>query len=123
MECLCCYDDEVIIEDMNTCAEGHCFCKGCIKRSSEEVIGQGRLKFPCLSADCEGDIPMSVLQSVLPANVFSSVVRKIQEEEIKQADIPDLISCPFCPFATIMPNPEDKVFKCLSPECLKESCR
>ncbi len=49
---------------------------------------------------------------------------QIQEEEIRRADIPDLVSCPFCSFATIIPDDDpDKVFRCMNPECLKESCR
>lgn len=69
------------------------------------------------------DFPLKVLQDVLPTSVLSIVLRKMQEEEIRQADIPDLVSCPFCTFATIMPDEQDKVLKCLNPECLKESCR
>ncbi|GFR87623.1 E3 ubiquitin-protein ligase [Elysia marginata] len=121
-ECGCCYDDECLFEDLTSCPEGHLFCKTCVIRSTEAAFGEMKTKFPCL-ADCDQNIPLSVLQTVIPANLFSKIVQRMQEEEILQADIPDLVSCPFCPFATIMPNPDDKVFKCLNPECLKESCR
>lgn len=123
LECSCCFDDECLLEDMMACSDGHLFCKDCVKRSSETVIGDGKSQFPCLEADCEHVFPLSVIQVVLPHNSFSSLLRRLQEEEVKQADIPDLISCPFCSFATIMPDPENKVFKCLQPDCLKESCR
>lgn len=43
-------------------------------------------------------------------------------EEVKAAGIENLESCPFCDFATI-PNPESKLFQCLNPDCMKESCR
>lgn len=43
-------------------------------------------------------------------------------EEVKAAGIEDLELCPFCDFATI-PAPTDKIFRCLNPECMKESCR
>ncbi len=31
-ECTCCYDDEVLFEDMSTCPEGHLFCNECVRR-------------------------------------------------------------------------------------------
>ena len=34
-ECLCCYNDECLLEDMLACAGGHLFCKECIQRASE----------------------------------------------------------------------------------------
>lgn len=43
-------------------------------------------------------------------------------EEVKAAGIEDLEMCPFCDFATI-PAEADKIFRCLNPECMKESCR
>ncbi|XP_060079561.1 uncharacterized protein LOC132558953 [Ylistrum balloti] len=123
LECGCCYDDECLIEDMASCQDGHLFCKDCIKRSSEVAIGDGQCVFPCFTDNCDFQFPLPVLQAVMSPNMFSILLRRMQEEEVKQAAIPDLVSCPFCSFATIISNPNDKVFKCLNPECLKESCR
>ncbi|CAH1791817.1 unnamed protein product [Owenia fusiformis] len=122
-ECPCCCEDELLFEELAACEDGCLFCRECIKRSSEENIGSGKIKFPCLTGDCKAQFPTQVLQSVLPSKVFSNLLRKIQEEEIRQADIEGLESCPFCSFATIIDNPDEKIFKCLNPECLKESCR
>ena len=72
---------------------------------------------------CEAEFSVETLSKVLPAKTMSLCLRKMQEEAIRLADIQDLVSCPFCAFSTIMPNPEDKLFRCLNPECLKESCR
>lgn len=72
---------------------------------------------------CELEFPLPVLQELLSPTTFSLALRKMQEEELRLADIADLVSCPYCSFATIMPDPDDKVFKCMNPECLKESCR
>jgi TRIAD3 protein (E3 ubiquitin-protein ligase RNF216) len=49
MECGCCYDDECLFEEMAACADGHIFCKECIRRSSESAIGEGKTKFLCLT--------------------------------------------------------------------------
>ncbi|XP_060070591.1 uncharacterized protein LOC132550525 [Ylistrum balloti] len=123
LSCECCFDDECLFEDMTSCQDGHLFCKECVRRSSEVVIGDGKSSFPCLSDNCVYHFPLPVLQAVMSPNMFSILLRRMQEEEVKQAAIPDLVSCPFCSFATIISNPDDKVFKCLNPECLKESCR
>ncbi|CAG2064970.1 unnamed protein product, partial [Timema podura] len=50
------------------------------------------------------------------------MLQRKQMEEVKAAGIEDLESCPFCDFATILPN-DDKVFRCLNLDCMKESCR
>lgn len=61
-------------------------------------------------------------QTILKPELFSKVLEANQMEEIRAAGIEDLVQCPFCSYATIMP-PEQKVMVCLNPECLKESCR
>ena len=108
---------------MILCHQAHLFCVECIRLSTEEMIGQARYKFPCLSGepDCEYD-PI-ILKRVLSPRMFTLLQMKIQEAEIEAAGIEDLVSCPFCTFASIVPNKDDKVFKCLNPDCMKESCR
>ena len=123
MECGCCYDNEVLFEDMLTCPEGHLFCSTCVRRLVEVGVGEGKVHFACLAADCPQEFTTATLQNVLSSKTFSLVLRKMQEEELRNADIDDLVSCPFCTFSTIMPNPDDKVLRCLNPDCLKESCR
>lgn len=54
--------------------------------------------------------------------MFSKVVQKRQLQEVKAAGIEDLELCPYCDFATIPPA-GDKIFYCLNPECMKETCR
>ena len=48
-ECGCCFDDECLFEEMQACADGHIFCKECIRRSCEAAVGQGQTKFQCLT--------------------------------------------------------------------------
>ena len=37
-ECLCCYNDECLLEEMFPCSGGHLFCKECVQRASEVCI-------------------------------------------------------------------------------------
>lgn len=99
------------------------FLFSCCRRSAEADIGQGRTNIRCITADCKSEFSLSTLKKVLKPAIFSSILEKKQLEEIAAAGIEDLEACPFCNFQTIMPNKEDKVFKCLNPECMKDSCR
>ena len=62
------------------------------------------------------------LKDALPPNMFSKIALKKQMQEVKAAGIDDLEGCPFCDFATIVPAGA-KIFTCLNPDCMKESCR
>nr|CAD7261137.1 unnamed protein product [Timema shepardi] len=121
LECLCCFTDDIILEDMAACNDGHLFCKECVKRGAETQIGDDKTVFPCLTT-CEAEFSLKTLQAVLKPSIFSRMLQRKQMEEVKAAGIEDLESCPFCDFATILPN-DDKVFRCLNPDCMKESCR
>ncbi|XP_018392487.1 PREDICTED: uncharacterized protein LOC108771644 [Cyphomyrmex costatus] len=121
LECHCCYDDECMPSKCSTCEDGHVFCNSCIIRSTDVVLADGNTRVDCL-LQCGCEFPLSVLQQVLPPTKFSILLCKRQEAEIIAAGVDGLVSCPFCHFASIPPA-EDKIFKCLNPECMKESCR
>lgn len=121
LECQCCFDNEVMAEDMAACNEGHLFCKECIRRSAEVAIGNAQNGFGCLTT-CTAEFSLKVLRMVLKPTVFSRMVQKRQLEEVQAAGIEDLENCPFCGFATI-PHPDSTVFMCYNPECMRDSCR
>lgn len=118
--CQCCYV-ECIPSKCSTCDDGHIFCNLCIVRGTEIQIARGNGHVPCF-VDCDGEFRLSTLQKVLTPMQFSIFVCKKQETEVMSAGILGLVSCPFCQFASIPPL-KDNVFKCLNPECMKESCR
>lgn len=105
----------------STCEDGHLFCNACIVRGTELILGDGKAHVDCL-LKCGSEFPLSVLQQVLPPTKFSILLCKRQEAEVMAAGLEGLVSCPFCHFASI-PPPEDRVFRCLNPNCMKESCR
>lgn len=108
-------------DDIVCCSNSHEFCKECVRRGAEVEIGQNKLDFNCLQNCNNGKFSLQVLQCVLKPNVFSKMAQRKQLEEIKAAGIEDLVTCPFCDFASI-PAPGDKVFRCLNEDCMKESC-
>ncbi|PSN43918.1 hypothetical protein C0J52_03662 [Blattella germanica] len=121
LECQCCFNNELLDLEVDTCTEGHIFCKECIKKSAEIAISEGRCHFLCLT-NCLAEFSLRVIQGLLKPTVFSKMILRRQMEEVQAAGIADLETCPFCDFATI-PAANDKVFMCLNPECMRDSCR
>ncbi|XP_026672352.1 uncharacterized protein LOC108628427 isoform X2 [Ceratina calcarata] len=121
LECQCCYT-ECIPSKCLTCDDGHVFCDLCVQRGAEVKMGQGTTRVSCFDSDCTSEFSLTTLQKALKPMVFSLLLRKRQEAEVLAAGLEGLVACPFCYFASIPPV-EDKIFKCLNPDCMKESCR
>ncbi|CAH0559360.1 unnamed protein product [Brassicogethes aeneus] len=119
--CSCCYDERVMPKDSFECSAGCNFCRECVKTSCEVALGEGKLELPCL-ADCGARFGLRTLQTCLPSKTFSSLARKKAAAEVEAAGMADLEVCPFCEFGAV-PHEADKVFRCLNPDCLEESCR
>ena len=115
VECLCCYDD-YLVDDMIPCKSGHKFCRECVTRGTNVAVGDGKTIIECLG-QCKEEIEWQELQKVLAPNVLSKLLLKRQAQEVEAADLQNLVSCPFCPYVTIMENPDDKMLFCRNPEC------
>ncbi|XP_050735752.1 bromodomain-containing protein 4B-like isoform X2 [Eriocheir sinensis] len=125
-ECTICFEEAVPTKDMGTCNalySYHEFCIECIRKHVAALIGQGHSSFRCMNGYCEAEFSWRTLRRVMEPVVYRKVQERRQQEEVMAAGVEDLVSCPFCCFMIIMPNPENKVLECLNPECLKESCR
>ena len=121
LECQCCFNEECMPSKCASCESGHMFCHACILRGTESKMADGENHIKCFTT-CDSEFSLSVLQEVLPPTTFSILLQKRQEAEVMAAGLEGLVSCPFCHFASIPPT-ESKVFKCLNPECMKETCR
>lgn len=118
--CQCCYDDECMPSKCSTCDNAHVFCNSCVVNGTDSRLGDGETHVPCF-LNCGSEFSISTLQKVLAPTKFSILLKKRQAAEVMAAGLEGLVSCPFCHFASIPPE-GDKVFKCLNPECMKESC-
>ena len=107
---------------MIQCKSGHLYCKECITRGASVAIGDGKTVIECLG-HCQEEIVWQELQKVLTPNVLSKLLQRRQAEEVGAAELDNLVTCPFCPYVTIMENPDDKVLVCRNPECGRDSCR
>lgn len=127
VECGCCFEEENLSSEVEHCDSGHVFCVSCVRRAAEDVIGKGRLEFKCLASNitpaCQAVFALRVMEKVLLPAVYSGYLVRLQQDELKRSGIDDLAMCPFCDFAIIMPNKQDRVLKCLNPSCMRASCR
>ena len=121
-ECLCCYSSDCLAEDMISCKGGHLYCRECISRGAAVAIGDGKTVIECLG-HCQEEIGWQELQKALTPNVLSKLLQRRQAEEVGAAELDNMVTCPFCPYVTIMENPDDKVLVCRNPECGRDSCR
>uniref|UniRef100_A0A914VYQ5 RING-type domain-containing protein n=1 Tax=Plectus sambesii TaxID=2011161 RepID=A0A914VYQ5_9BILA len=127
VECGICMDDEVLPEEIVRCdgaAEQHGFCRPCTKQHAETQIGNGAHFVRCMADDCDaGRLTLGALQVVMDGKALQLLVRRAQQDELHAAKLDNMDSCPFCDFAMIIDNDLERLFRCLNPECLRESCR
>ncbi|KAJ3417303.1 hypothetical protein HDV05_005759 [Chytridiales sp. JEL 0842] len=108
-QCGCCFDDEVVFENVSQCEDGHLFCKTCLTRLvTEGVFGQGQFRggkaVKCMNqVGCDKAFSMQELQRCLPTDVFKAYERLYIESELERTNL-QLINCPFCKYAEVVPN-------------------
>ena len=121
-ECQVCLDSDCLVAEVVMCDKGCMSCKDCVRRGAEVQIGDGKSIISCIIS-CGDNIPLAALQLVLPAPMFSKLVQRRQMEEVQAAGLEDLVQCPACSFAIIMPDPEDKIIICGNQECGRQTCK
>ncbi|GAA5909615.1 hypothetical protein JCM8208_007201 [Rhodotorula glutinis] len=124
IECGCCFD-EVAVENTASCAEGHLFCKGCALANASDRIGRRQAVLPCMAADCAARFDPKSYPSFLAPKMVDSLAALAQQKDLDEAfdGVEGFEKCPFCPFACLIENPDERLFRCERPECRRVSCR
>eukprot|EP00092_Neocalanus_flemingeri_P017064 GFUD01018455.1.p1 GENE.GFUD01018455.1~~GFUD01018455.1.p1 ORF type:complete len:442 (-),score=132.52 GFUD01018455.1:138-1406(-) len=121
LECECCYTDSPE-KDLVSCPVGHTFCQQCVRTATSVAMGEGKTAIRCM-VECREEMNWQQLRRALEPNVLFKLEQKKQAEDVIAAGLDNLVSCPFCPYQTVMEDPHDKVLICRNPECGKDSCR
>ncbi|CAF1135745.1 unnamed protein product [Adineta ricciae] len=122
--CDCCCDDQLLDDDMIECDNNHEFCRTCVKNYIENgFASDGACFFSCLNPTCHSEYSTSLMGQLLSPTLFSRLLNKIQQEELRRANISNFEQCKYCTFGTIIDDPNERVFRCFNQECLKETCR
>ncbi|WWC59886.1 uncharacterized protein I303_102448 [Kwoniella dejecticola CBS 10117] len=123
IECGCCFG-ETLLEDMIQCNEGHLFCCECATQHAETKLGEQSVSILCMDqSDCTSPFPDSELARLLSVKSLDLYHRLKQAKDLEQAEIEGLESCPSCPFAAVIDNPNEKLFRCMNKECGQVTCR
>ncbi|XP_068249308.1 uncharacterized protein [Palaemon carinicauda] len=125
IKCSICLED-IISTEMGFCnsmENEHIYCLQCIKKYTKAELEQGRSTFKCMDSDCSAEFSFKILRKVMDKSDLARAYEQRQYEEVSAAKIENLESCPFCNYKAIVTNQEDKVFMCMNPKCMKDSCR
>lgn len=101
------------------------FCFQCCRRQAETLVGLSKYELTCMSMDgCPASFSHVERQRFLDKKLASALDRAEQEAVLRLANLENLVSCPFCPFAAeCSPTEVDREFRCQNPECQVVSCR
>ncbi|KAJ9125181.1 hypothetical protein QFC22_000135 [Naganishia vaughanmartiniae] len=122
-ECSCCFGDDDLMF-MVQCAEGHNFCRDCIRKMTEVAVGDQTANVVCPHTDgCEAKFYDRDLRKAMSVKLYNTYMGIIQRKELEEAGIEGLESCPYCNFALIIENQEERLFACQSDDCGTVSCR
>jgi TRIAD3 protein (E3 ubiquitin-protein ligase RNF216) len=128
---------------MVRCREDHLFCRDCLKRLLETALGdqkavsrahdpptwpdanRNRLQpVHCMDGSgCKALFGEKEIQKVLTPKMANSYFALVQRKELEAAGIENLETCPFCEFAIVIENEQEKLFTCQHPACEVVSCR
>ncbi|KAG8756247.1 hypothetical protein FRC12_010630, partial [Ceratobasidium sp. 428] len=123
VECGCCFG-EFPFSWMMQCPDAHLFCRECARRSAEECIGNRKTSLVCMDqSGCKLAFAESEIQRFLPEKTFELWHRIKQEQDIELAGIEGLESCPFCSYAVVIENEQERLFRCENIKCGIVSCR
>jgi hypothetical protein len=120
VECDVCAEDRPSFH-MASCngKEKHTYCIWCVKTHIENIIGAGQYATTCMTPDCKGLYPRSVLQQLLDNSTVSRIEHLQQNSDL--AKVKGMVECPFCRIKAFCETPT--TFDCHNPECLMSTCR
>jgi len=75
----------------------------CIRNYIENgFISNGQCFFTCLNPTCKYEYSTALMGDLLAPTLFSRLIIKIQQEELRLANIPNFEQCKYCTFGTSM---------------------
>ncbi|CAM1511701.1 Fc.00g092140.m01.CDS01 [Cosmosporella sp. VM-42] len=126
VDCQCCFMETH--PNQVVCCDGeqpHWFCYRCARRHAEELVGYSRYEMACMSTDgCDARFSFGERCKFLTPKLSVALDRLEANTAVIMAEIEDLVTCPFCPYAAVCPDvKKDKEFRCENPGCERVSCR
>lgn len=88
-------------------------------------IGNSRYELRCMDGSgCRSTFSREQRAKFLDEKTIEKLECLQQQDEIRRANLQNLVACPFCDFvAECLPTEIDREFRCHNPECEEVSCR
>lgn len=125
-DCGCCYEELPLNRMVHCNGETvHWFCPECARRNAETAVGLSKYHLGCMSVDgCNASFSLDQRRVFLDDKLTTALELIEQEAVLRMAEIENLATCPFCPYAAEYPPVEEnKEFRCENPDCRVVSCR
>ncbi|KZW03026.1 hypothetical protein EXIGLDRAFT_636660 [Exidia glandulosa HHB12029] len=126
VECGCCFG-EYRFDTMIQCPDAHLFCISCVRAYAGTKLADGHADIPCPSSSdppCKMHFSESELRRALKEGQMDLWGRVRARRDLESAKIDGLEECPFCDYACVVENPDEKLFRCARvEECGEVSCR
>lgn len=126
LPCGCCFDDVPSAKTTHCDSETpHFFCLDCAKGNVNATLEKQQYQFHCMDiSGCKADFSRSERVKFIDEDSMATLDRIQAKAVLREANIPDMESCPFCTFEAIVdPIKVDKEFRCEHPHCRVVSCR
>lgn len=72
---------------------------------------------------CDGTFVLAEVERFLPPKSIEMLNKIKQDKEIEAAQLEGLTKCPFCPYACVIEDPNERLLRCQRPECMAVTCR
>ncbi|KAH7107635.1 hypothetical protein BKA62DRAFT_610679, partial [Auriculariales sp. MPI-PUGE-AT-0066] len=125
VECGCCFSS-FVFDTLVQCPDAHLFCIACVRFYVEQKLGDGLATFKCMSSSepaCEASFSEAVLSRIIKSKTMELYHRVCARRDLQAAGLDGLEECPFCDYACVVENAEEKLFRCQREDCGEISCR
>ncbi|EJD49505.1 hypothetical protein AURDEDRAFT_33559, partial [Auricularia subglabra TFB-10046 SS5] len=125
VECGCCFG-EYKFDTLLQCPDAHLFCIACVRAYAGTKLAEGTPDIKCPSASdppCAMIFDERVLRKALNDKAMELYYRVKTRRELEAAGLDNLEECPFCEYACVVDNADEKLFRCAREECGEVSCR
>ncbi|GAB7362756.1 hypothetical protein MBLNU230_g3061t1 [Neophaeotheca triangularis] len=123
VECQACFEKEPMNRSIHCDGEQvHYICYDCAEIYVKTMVGDQSTRVFCSGHGCGLKLATSQLRLLPNQKDVERLENLLQEEELRNADIPGLEGCPFCSYQAILEDGYNH-FQCENPRCGELSCR
>jgi TRIAD3 protein (E3 ubiquitin-protein ligase RNF216) len=118
VECECCCEERPR-GDFAHCATHHAFCRDCLLKYAETLVGEGRADVRCLHiGGCDAPVPLPELEAFLPPQTLARLFATESQNAVAAAGLQGIVACHKCGLRVVFEGSGN--LRC--PDCAAETC-